>query len=77
MVGLGKSPDPTKPASNKKIIGNIKKLHTNIFIDQTGCGKTHLVLELIEKEYNKYFDYVVIICPTLQKVIPNILKFVL
>ena len=65
MVGLGKSPDPTKPASNKKITGNIKKLHTNIFIDQTGCGKIHLVLELIEKEYNNHFDYIVIICPTL------------
>ena len=42
-----------------------KKPHTSIFIGQTGCGKTHLVLELIEKEYNKYFDYIVIICPTI------------
>ena len=47
--------------------GYIKKPHTSIFIDQTGCGKTHLVLELIEKEYNKHFDYIVIICPTLQE----------
>ena len=31
-----------------------------------GCGKTHLVLELIEKEYNKHFDYIIIICPTLR-----------
>ena len=45
--------------------GYIKKPHTAIFIAQTGCGKTHLVLELIEKEYNKHFDYIVIICPTL------------
>ena len=34
---------------------------------QTGCEKTHLVLELIEKEYNKHFDYIIIICPTLRE----------
>ena len=47
--------------------GHIKKPHTSIFIGQTGWGKTHLVLELIEKEYNKHFDYIVIICPTLRE----------
>ena len=45
----------------------IKKPHTAIFIGQTGCGKTHLVLESIEKEYNKHFDYIIIICPTLRE----------
>ena len=45
--------------------GYIKKPHTSIFIGQTGCGKTYLVLELIEKECNKHFDYIIIICPTL------------
>ena len=38
-----------------------------MFIAQTGCGKSHLVLDLIEKEYNKHFDYIVIICPTLRE----------
>ena len=47
--------------------GYIKKLHTAIFIGQTGCGKTHLVLELIENHYKKHFDYIVIICPTLRE----------
>ena len=47
--------------------GYIKKPHTSIFIGQTGCGKTHFFLELIEKEYNRYFDFIVIICPTLQE----------
>ena len=48
--------------------GYIKKPRTAIFIGQTGCGKTHLVLELIEKEYNKHFDYyIIIICPTLRE----------
>ena len=45
----------------------IKKLHTSIFIGQTGCGKTNLILDLIEKEYNKNFDYMVIICPILRE----------
>ena len=47
--------------------GYIKKPHTAIFIGRTGCGKTHLVLELIEKEYNKHFGFIVIICSTLQE----------
>ena len=58
----------TKPASNKKrMTGYIKKPHTSIFIGQTGCGKTHLVLGLIGKQYNNHFDYIVIICPTLRE----------
>ena len=47
--------------------GYIKKLHAAIFNTQTGCGKTHLVLELIENYYNKHFDYIIIICPTLRE----------
>ena len=47
--------------------GYIKKPHTSIFIGQTGRGKTHLILELIEKEYNKHFDYIFIICLTLRE----------
>ena len=49
------------------MIDYIKEPHTSIFIGQTGCGKTHLVLELIEKEYKKHFDYIIIICPTLRE----------
>ena len=44
----------------------IKDLHTTIFTISTGCGKAHLVLDLIEKEYNKHFDYIIIICPMLR-----------
>ena len=47
--------------------GYIKKSYTAIFIGQTGCRKTHLVLELIENHYKKHFDYIVIICPTLRE----------
>ena len=38
-----------------------------MFIGQTGSRKTHLVLELIENQYNKHFDYILIICPTLRE----------
>ena len=50
-----------------KLTDYIKKPRTAIFIGQTGCGKTHLVLGLIEKEYNKHFDFIIIICPTLRE----------
>ena len=44
----------------------IKKPQTAIFTSQMGCRKTRLVLDLIEKEYNKHFDNNIIICPTLR-----------
>ena len=47
--------------------GYIKEPNTAIFAGQTGCGKTHLVLELTEKEYNKHFDFIAIICSTLRE----------
>ena len=49
------------------MIDYIKEPHTSIFIGQTWCEKTHLVLELTEKKFNKNFDYIVIICPTLRE----------
>ena len=42
----------------------IKEPYTSLFIGQTGCGKTHLVLDLIENQYNKHFEFIIIICPT-------------
>ena len=50
-----------------KIYRLYKKPHTAIFTGQTECGKTYLVLELIENYYNKHFDYIIIICPTLRE----------
>ena len=49
------------------MIEYIEEPHTAIFTGKANCGKTHLVLELIEKAYNKHFDYIIIICPTLQE----------
>ena len=44
----------------------IKDPHTTIFFGPTGCVKSHLVLDLIEKEYKKHFDYIIIIYLTLR-----------
>ena len=44
----------------------IKKPHAAIFTGRICCGKTHLILDLIEKEYDQHFDYIVIICSTLR-----------
>ena len=30
----------------------------------TACGKTHYLLEMLEKEYKNHFDYIFIVCPT-------------
>ena len=43
----------------------MRELHTALFIAPTGVGKTHLALNLLKTEYRNYFDFIVIICPTL------------
>ena len=40
--------------------------HTTLFIAPTEVGKTHLALGLLEWEYFNYFDFIIIICATLQ-----------
>ena len=43
----------------------IKDPHVPVLTDPTICGKSHLVLDLAEKECNKHFNYIIIIFPTL------------
>ena len=40
--------------------------HTALFVAPTGVGKMHLALNLLEKEYKNYFDFIIIICPMLR-----------
>jgi Rad3-related DNA helicase len=40
--------------------------HCAIICGQTGCGKTEFVLDLLEEEYNKVFENIVILCTTLE-----------
>ena len=44
----------------------MKEPHTALFIAPTGVGKTHLALNLLETEYRDHFNFIVIICPTLE-----------
>jgi len=42
----------------------------------TNCGKTHFVLDLLEKEYIHKFDYIIIICPTFMENKTYVRKFI-
>ena len=44
----------------------IKDPHTAIFSSYTSCWKSHVVLDLKEKECKKHYDYIIINCPTLR-----------
>ena len=44
----------------------MKEPKTALFVTPTGVGKTHLALDLLEKEYKNYFDFIIIICPMLK-----------
>ena len=41
--------------------------HTALFVAPTGVVKIHLALDLLEKEYFNYFDFIIIICTTLKR----------
>ena len=34
-------------------------------VGMTGSGKTQFLLDMLETEYNRVFDYIVIVCPTI------------
>ena len=40
---------------------------TAIFTGQTGCGKSQLVLRLLQDEYKNHFDFIVFLCSTISK----------
>jgi len=44
----------------------VKYPHTATFSGPTSCGKTQRMLDLIEQEYKRHFDNIVILCPTLR-----------
>ena len=44
----------------------IKHPHAAIFTGPTGVGKAHLVLDMIETQYNKHFDKIIILCVTIR-----------
>ena len=36
-----------------------------LIVGMTGSGKTQFLLDMLEIEYNRVFDYIVIVCPTI------------
>ena len=40
--------------------------HTALFVAPTGVENTYLALDLLERECLDHFDFVIILCPTLQ-----------
>ena len=44
----------------------MKEPHTALFVTPTGVGKPHLSLNLLENDYRHHFDFIIIICPTLE-----------
>ena len=44
----------------------LKVPHTCMFIGSTACGKSHKVLELLQNEYRQHFEYIILLCPTIQ-----------
>ena len=43
----------------------VLKPHTALFIGPTDCGKTQLLLDLLENEYRHHFEFIFIICSTI------------
>ena len=37
-----------------------------IILGMTACGKTHYLLNMLERNYKGHFDYIFIVCPTLE-----------
>ena len=39
--------------------------HSAIFVGIMACGKTEFLLDLFETEYKNYFEFILILCPTI------------
>jgi Cdc6-like AAA superfamily ATPase len=37
-----------------------------LIVGMTGSGKTQFLLDMLETEYNRVFDYIIIVCPTME-----------
>lgn len=48
------------------VLDIVKNPHTAIFTGPTSCGKTQLVLNLLEQEYRQPFNNIIILCHTIQ-----------
>ena len=37
-----------------------------IIVGMTACGKIHYMLQMLEEEYIKHFEYIILLCPTFE-----------
>ena len=37
-----------------------------IIVGMTACGKTHYLLSMLEKDYMKHLEYIILLCPTFE-----------
>jgi nucleoside-triphosphatase THEP1 len=37
-----------------------------LIVGMTGSGKTQILFDMLETEYNRVFDYIIIVCPTIE-----------
>ena len=63
---LLKISEEAKERKSVKKFNTEKKPFNMIIVGMTCCGKTHFLLNFLEREYKNYFDYIFLICPTFQ-----------
>lgn len=37
-----------------------------ITVSMTACGKTRYLLDMLQRDYFGYFDYILVVCPTFE-----------
>ena len=63
---LLKISEEAKERKSVKKFNSEKKPFNMIIVGMTCCGKTHCLLNFLEREYKNYFDHIFLICPTFQ-----------
>ena len=41
--------------------------HSAMFVGVMACGKTEILLKLLETVYKNHFEFIVILCPTISE----------
>ena len=49
---------------NQRLL-DIRTAYSAIISEQTGCGKTVVILDLLEGPYRRFFRHIVVLCPTI------------
>ena len=63
---LLKISEEAKERKSVKKFNTAKKPFNMIIVGMTCSGKTHFLLNFLEREYKNYFDHIFLICPTYQ-----------